>query len=791
MQFYTSRSGPKLALVCEPGANPSNIKLAFEGQDSLKIDIYGTLKMYVKGKWFALNQAVAYQMDSQGNMTSLPWVPTYNENNGLGFVNFNFGNYNAERPLVLQIGLPNFPAWEVPEPRNMQWCTYAGSDNSDEFMATDVDASGDVYATGYSYQANFPVGTGYQVFPPNTSEFIGSEDVVTMKFSHDSKQIQWATYHGGSAVPQNLSDEWRGMDKAYDLVAYNGPISELQYVFVTGTTASVDFPTIARSQTPFANADEISFAAGLNGDEHAAFVLAYTESNGRLDWSTTLGTTPGQIWVADGLGVDIDEAGTLIWAGRVSRTSPGGPGTFPYPYVTPTGAFTRPDGGGFFVLFDSDYQIIWNTFFGSAGAEGGVHDVKIARIGEERKAFLTGVTSVPSPPSVVGLDVYQPPGSIGFFQAQHGGGMRDGYLAVLNLENYQLDFSTYWGGNGRDFGIALEVVTLLPHGDKQVWVGGVSKSTDLGNVELPPSPFGGMHQTTNAGDADGFILAFNTVPEMDLAYGTLYGGAGSDAVLDIAAGVSGSSSFNAAQVYFTGETSSATGMLPVQNDNLYEQSLLGNAVGGLKRDGFILSLNPYSKDPIWSTYIGGLNTDKCWGVAAATNELFVVGGTSSNQTTFPLKEFNVSTPQDWYDGNLLNNSSSGANGSYSFNEKSFYRPFDAELLQSEYSAGDLTFDAFIASFGVTPTLSIDEDRVDHSGLSPVLQDQEGLWSLKIPTGMRQVRLFDATGRMIDERSVALQEHVEWVDLRSLAKGVYLVACSSTNGDVLSAKLFRP
>lgn len=168
----------------------------------------------------------------------------------------------------------------------------------------------------------------------------------------------------------------------------------------------------------------------------------------------------------------------------------------------------------------------------------------------------------------------------------------------------------------------------------------------------------------------------------------------------------------------------------------------------------------------------------------------MVGGTSSNQTTFPLKEFNVSTPQDWYDGNLLNNSSSGANGSYSFNEKSFYRPFDAELLQSEYSAGDLTFDAFIASFGVTPTLSIDEDRVDHSGLSPVLQDQEGLWSLN-PTGMRQVRLFDATGRMIDERSVALQEHVEWVDLRSLAKGVYLVACSSTNGDVLSAKLFRP
>lgn len=49
MQFYTSRVGPKLALVCEPGSDPNNIKLQIEGQDSLKVDIFGTLKMYTKG----------------------------------------------------------------------------------------------------------------------------------------------------------------------------------------------------------------------------------------------------------------------------------------------------------------------------------------------------------------------------------------------------------------------------------------------------------------------------------------------------------------------------------------------------------------------------------------------------------------------------------------------------------------------------------------------------------------------------------------------------------------------
>lgn len=113
--------------------------------------------MYIEGKWFTLPQAIAYQLDGAGNVVPLPWIPEWNESNATGFLNFAIGDYDPAKPLVIQIGGLPLGAWEPTDPRNMLWSTYAGSDNSDEFMANAVDANGDVYATGYTYQANFPV----------------------------------------------------------------------------------------------------------------------------------------------------------------------------------------------------------------------------------------------------------------------------------------------------------------------------------------------------------------------------------------------------------------------------------------------------------------------------------------------------------------------------------------------------------------------------------------------------------------------------------------------------------
>lgn len=613
-----------------------------------------------------------------------------------------------------------------------------------------------------------------------------------MKFQASNKQIAWATYQGGGGQATNASDEWRGLDKAYDIAAYNGEDESLEYVFVTGATVSTDFPAITRPNTPYATADLTPYAGGATGNERAAFICAYTQHEGRLDWSTTLGPGENNAWVADGLGVDVHDDGTLVWSGRISETPPSGPGFFTYPLVTPSGAFTRPDGGGFFVLFDPSYQILLNTFFGSKCGESGVFDVKVANSGpsDHRKAFITGVTCAPAPPVIVGMDIYQPTGSQGWHQPTFGGGFRDAYFAILNLDTYQLEYSTYWGGNGDDYGIALEIFQTSPHGYKQAWVGGLSKSTNLSINELPAPPPGGLHATTNAGDADAFLISFTTIPEVDLTYGTLYGGEGPDAIFDLEAGSGCSTNSVACQIYATGETASPIGIVQATNPNLYHQGLLGNQFGSTRRDAFILAMKIYDKIPIWSTYIGGARADKGWGVAASEDELYLVGGTVSDQGTFPLKEFNTAIPQDWYDGDLLNNIANGFSGYYSFNNRAFNRPFAATVSQYDPWPG-IAFDAFIASFGISPMLSVEEAGASASAIRTVLLADEGLWGLILPADLLALRLYDATGRLLEQRRLAHGSRMELVDLSQRAAGVYAVACVRADGSLLSTKLIRP
>lgn len=237
-----------------------------------------------------------------------------------------------------------------------------------------------------------------------------------------------------------------------------------------------------------------------------------------------------------------------------------------------------------------------------------------------------------------------------------------------------------------------------------------------------------------------------------------------------------------------GETRSETDIVLVENDLLYQQDQLGNTTGASKRDGFLLALDTHTGIPVWSTYVGGLHTDKCWGVAAAPNELFVVGGTVSDQNTFPLKEFNTSSPVDWYDGDLLNNIGNAATGHYSFSWLNFLNPY-GEIFEVELLPGH-SFDAFISSFGVAPNVSISEGT-EVPLLRPVQVDPEGLWMLTLTEDAQWIRVHDATGRMVSEERVVSSSNGHLIDLRDLSSGLYVVTCGSLDGATYSTKLYRP
>ncbi len=199
-----------------------------------------------------------------------------------------------------------------------------------------------------------------------------------------------------------------------------------------------------------------------------------------------------------------------------------------FPYVTPTGAFTKDYGGGFLVWFDADYQPEWALPYGSQCTNCGVYDAKIWSTGPLRFAEVTGTAATTSGAYIYSLDVTAPNNWTGFYQPQPGGGWSDAYYAELDLQSHENRFCTFWGGNGDDSGIACEVF------GKQVWVGGGTSSTDLGGGHLPGA--GGIHDATFGGAMDACILQFGIVETYPtLQWGSLYGGADHDIILDLEA----------------------------------------------------------------------------------------------------------------------------------------------------------------------------------------------------------------------------------------------------------------
>ncbi len=118
-------------------------------------------------------------------------------------------------------------------------------------------------------------------------------------------------------------------------------------------------------------------------------------------------------------------------------------------------------------------------------------------------------------------------------------------------------------------------------------------------------------------NGDAFVTKLTTAGA--LSYSTYLGGNGSDTGLGIAVDVSGNA-------YVTGITTSTNFPTanPIQATN-----------GGSAGDVFVTKLNPQGSALVYSTYLGGSNTDIGRGIAVdSTGNAYVTGFTSSAE--FPL-----------------------------------------------------------------------------------------------------------------------------------------------------------
>ena len=471
----------------------------------------------------------------------------------------------------------------------------------------EVDSGRRLIPGRYTFRSSNQIG--FEIGPFDTNKTLVIDPVLS-----------YSTYLGGTS----------------DDIGNGIAVDSAGYAYVTGSTASVLFPTVSPYQPHIGsvgmddafvtkvsgtgNGLVYSTYLGGSGEDFAnaiavdasgnAYVTGQTNSNdfpttqgalrttlgsgavgfvtklnpqgNALLYSTFLGGT-GQSINDSGIAIAVDSAGNAYVTGQTNAAD------FP---TTPGALRTTLAGGSdAFVakLNPPGSALLYSTFLGGADNESG-NGIAVDPSGN---AFVAGNTSSVNFPTTAGA-----------FQIQAGGGA-DAFVTKLNATGSRLLYSTYLGGSTDDMGFAIALDST-----GAAYVAGVTSSANF------PTKNAFLATLAQSSAADAFVAKFEATGA--LAYSTFLGGSGANRAFSIAV----SSTNNA---YVTGRTDSS--------DFPTERPIQAVATGGPGK-AFVAELNAEGNGLIYSTYLGGSGRDRGFAIALdARNNAYVTGWTDS--TNFP------------------------------------------------------------------------------------------------------------------------------------------------------------
>jgi hypothetical protein len=282
----------------------------------------------------------------------------------------------------------------------------------------------------------------------------------------------------------------------------------------------------------------------------------------------------------------------------------------------PAGGFQNQFQGGnvqgdaFVAKFDNNgTNLIYFTYLG-----GSADEVALGlAVNSAGNAFVTGYTDSTNFP--VAHALY--PNLSG--QLFHGVYPVDAFVTELNTNGSALVYSTYLGGNQADIGSAIALDT-----DNTAYIAGYTYST---NFPVTANAFQKHLACTNSlfDNANAFVAAI-APGGTNLNYASFLGGTNFDEASSIALDPMHS-------VYIAGWTASTN--FPVVNALAAFKHLNGATNNKDSAfDAFVTKFQPGLTNIVYSTYLGGTNSDIAYGIAAdASGNAYVVGATSS--TNFP------------------------------------------------------------------------------------------------------------------------------------------------------------
>jgi hypothetical protein len=306
--------------------------------------------------------------------------------------------------------------------------------------------------------------------------------------------------------------------------------------------------------------------------------------------------------------IALDQNGFIYIAGETLSTV--------FSNALPAGSFQsqfqggRVKGDAFIAKLDNaGTNLIYFTYLG-----GSADEVALGlAVNNTGNAFVTGYTDSTNFPVAHAL---YPNLSGKLFQGVYP---VDAFVTELSSNGSALVYSTYLGGNQADIGSAIALDT-----DNTAYIAGYTFST---NFPVTANAFQKHLACTNSlfDNANAFVAAI-APGGTNLNYASFLGGTNFDEASSIALDPMHS-------VYVAGWTASTN--FPTTNALIAFKYLDGSTnKKDSAFDAFVTKFQPGLTNLVYSTYLGGTNTDLAYGIAAdASGNAYVVGATSS--TNFP------------------------------------------------------------------------------------------------------------------------------------------------------------
>ena len=277
LAYYGNQGRLEYDFLVAPGADPNQIKLAFEGASDITVADSGDLVLTTALGDVRMQKPVVYQLEPDGHKTLVAGqytvastsVSLQASRTTRYSVGFRLASYDHAKPVVIDPVL--------------LYSTYLGGSGDDRRgYAIAVDAAGSAYVTGQTQSTNFPTANPFQATDG------GAADVFVTKLSAAGSHLLYSTYLGGSN----------------DDLGYGIAVDAAGSAYVTGNTQSTNFPTVNPLQA-------------TNGGNYDAFVTKFSAAGSSLLYSTYLGGSDYD----QSQGIAVDAAGNAYVTGYTGSTN--------------------------------------------------------------------------------------------------------------------------------------------------------------------------------------------------------------------------------------------------------------------------------------------------------------------------------------------------------------------------------------------------------------------------------------------------------------------------------------